>query len=169
MDLLSQKPFKIILPNKEPYSKGRQFGDFIFLTQTDTTLGFVSQDAKRLNSIKQRPSYKHFIKALPVLEQLKVYTRTPQIHKNRLRRAKKSTFVFPDGNSYRIVSDTSHHELLAKLGWAYTTSANLSGKEFDADFAKEAADVIVGFPVKKSDQKASRIFKLSRTAIRRIR
>jgi len=169
MDHSNPKPFKIILPSELPGSKEGHFGNLIFLTQTDTTMGFVSQDAMRLNKIKQRPPHKHFIRALPSLKSLNSYTRTPQMHKNRLRRATKSTFIFPDKNSYRIIRDTNHHDLLAKLGWAYTTSANLSGQAYNADFAKEAADVIVGFPVKKGDQKASRIFKLGRISLRRIR
>lgn len=44
----------------------------VFLTQTDTTIGFVSQNAEKLTRIKQRPPYKHYIKALNSLNTLKV-------------------------------------------------------------------------------------------------
>ena len=143
--------------------------EIVFLTQTDTTIGFVSQNAARLTEIKQRPPHKHYIKALPSLQKLKTFTRIPERHKNRVRRAKRSTFIFPDGHSYRIIRDTDHLQLIQKLGWAYTTSANISGKLYDREFAEDAADVIVKFPTKKSRKNASQIFKLNNIKIKRIR
>ena len=38
--------------------------DKVFLTQTDTTIGFVSQNADKLTAIKQRPPHKHYITAV---------------------------------------------------------------------------------------------------------
>ena len=84
----------------------------VFLTQTDTTIGFVSQNADRLTEIKQRPPHKHYIKALPSLQSLKTFTRVPERHKNRIRRAKRSTFIFPDGHSYRVIRETDHLQLI---------------------------------------------------------
>ena len=46
----------------------------VFLTQTDTTIGFVSQDAERLTHIKQRPPHKSYIKAVNSLQTLKTFT-----------------------------------------------------------------------------------------------
>jgi tRNA A37 threonylcarbamoyladenosine synthetase subunit TsaC/SUA5/YrdC len=66
--------------------------NLVFLTQTDTTIGFVSQNADRLSEIKQRPPHKHYIKAVDSLDTLKTFARVPQIHKNRVRRAKKNNF-----------------------------------------------------------------------------
>jgi len=141
----------------------------VFLTQTDTTIGFVSQNADRLTEIKQRPPHKHYIKALPSLQSLKTFTRVPERHKNRIRRAKRSTFIFPDGHSYRVIRETDHLQLIQKLGWAYTTSANISGRPYDKAFAEESADVIVKFPTQKGRQSASQIFKLNNISIKRIR
>ena len=143
--------------------------DLVFLTQTDTTMGFVSQSTKRLTQIKQRPPHKQFIKALPSLRSLKSFVRVPEKHKNRIRRAKRSTFVFPDGDSYRIVREKQHLSLIQKLGWAYTTSANLSGESFDESFAYDAADVIVKYPLHDEERNASRIFKLNNIRMKRIR
>ena len=132
-------------------------------------MGFVSRSAQRLTQIKQRPPHKHYIKALPSLRQLKSFVRVPEKYKNRVRRAERTTFVFPNGNSYRIIKNKHHLSLIQKLGWGYTTSANPSGKSFDLKFATDSADVIVGFPNDKKINGASSILKLNNTRIKRIR
>ena len=141
--------------------------NLVFLTQTDTTIGFVSQNAERLTQIKQRPPHKHYIKALPSLKALKSFTRVPNMHKNRVRRAKKTTFIMPNGHSYRVVQDKHHLLLLKRLGWAYTSSANLSGKAYVEDFAKDATDVVIT-PLKQKSS-ASNIYKLEKKHLKRIR
>jgi tRNA A37 threonylcarbamoyladenosine synthetase subunit TsaC/SUA5/YrdC len=141
--------------------------DKIFLTQTDTTIGFVSQNADKLTEIKQRPPHKHYIKAVNSLHTLKTFTRVPQTHKNRVRRARKTTFVMPNGHSYRVIQDKHHLLLLNRLKWAYTTSANLSNEEYNESFAREMADVIIE-PIKETNQ-ASQIYRLGKNTLRRIR
>ena len=141
--------------------------DLVFLTSTDTTVGFVSQDADRLTLIKQRPPHKHYIKAVDSLQTLKAHTRVPSFHKNRIRRSQKTTFIMPDGHSYRVVKAAAHLLLLSRLKWAYTTSANLSGKSYDEHFAQEAADVTV-LPL-KDDGRPSVILKLGTHTLKRIR
>jgi len=139
----------------------------VFLTQTDTTIGFVSQNAERLTNIKQRPPCKYYIKAVNSLETLKTFVRVPSIHKNRIRRTKKSTFIMPDGHSYRVIKDKHHLLLLNRLKWAYTTSANLSGHSYNEQFAREAADVVIT-PL-QIKEKPSTIYKLGKHTIQRIR
>jgi len=141
--------------------------NLVYLTQTDTTIGFVSQNADRLSEIKQRPPHKHYIKAVNSLDTLKTFARVPQIHKNRVRRAKKTTFIMPNGNSYRVIKDKHHILLLNRLKWAYTTSANLSGDAYDETFARKMADVIIE-PIKKT-AKPSSIYKLGQCTKKRIR
>jgi len=141
--------------------------DKIFLTQTDTTIGFVSQNAGRLTAVKQRSKHKHYIKAVDSLATLKHFTRIPDLYKKRVRRALKTTFIFPDGYSYRVIKDTHHLLLLNRLKWAYTTSANLSNMPYDPSFAIPAADVVVS-PLKES-QEASPIYRLGKYQIKRIR
>ncbi len=143
--------------------------DLVYLTQTDTTMGFVSQSEERLTQIKQRPPYKHYIKALPSLEVLTSFTRVPNTHKNTIRRARQTTFIFPDGNSYRIIRKKQHLSLVEKLGWAYTTSANLSGEKFDLGFATASADIIVGYPYPETKLAASSVLKLNNIRMKRIR
>jgi len=141
--------------------------DLVFLTQTDTTIGFVSQNADRLTKIKQRPPHKHYIKAVNSLHTLKNFTRIPSSQKNRVRRSSKTTFILPNGHSYRVIRDEHHLLLLDRLKWSYTTSANLSTKPYDEDFAKAAADVIIT-PLQNSKQ-ASDIFKIGNSSIRKVR
>ena len=73
----------------------------------------------------------------------------------------------PSGDSYRVVQDTHHNLLLNRLGWAYSTSANLSGKDYDEEFAYNNADVIVA-PLRSNGQ-ASSLFKLGKRKIQRLR
>jgi len=141
--------------------------DKVFLTQTDTTIGFVSQNAQKLDKIKQRPSHKSYIKAVNSLETLKSFTRVPKNHKNRLRRSKKTTFILPNKHSYRVIYDEHHLLLLNRLKWAYSTSANLSSYDYDEDFAKEKADIIIT-PLKKTNE-ASKIYILGKKKMQRIR
>ena len=139
----------------------------VFLTQTDTTIGFVSQNAERLTEIKERPPYKHYIKAVNSLGTLKSFVRIPAAHRNRVRRAAKTTFILPNGHSYRVVRERHHLLLLNRLTWAYTTSANLSGQPYDEDFAKEAADVVITPLYNKSE--ASKIYRVNNHTLKRIR
>ena len=139
----------------------------VFLTRTDTTIGFVSQNVEALTRIKQRPPHKHYIKAVDSLRTLCCFTRVPVKHKNRLRRAKRTTFIMPNGYSFRVIKEKHHLLLLKRLSWAYTTSANLSGYAYDEIFAHNAADVIV-MPLEGGDV-PSTIIKLGHHTIRRIR
>jgi len=141
--------------------------DKVFLTKTDTTIGFVSQNADKLTGIKQRPAHKHYIKAVNLLQTLQTFTRVPNKHKNRVRRAKLTTFVMPNGHSYRVVQDKHHLLLLDRLTWAYTTSANLSNRPYDETFTKEVADIIIE-PLDATHE-ASSIYKLGKNSLKRIR
>ena len=134
--------------------------ELVFLTQTDTTIGFVSQNADKLTQIKQRPPHKHYIKAVNSLQTLQTFTRVPQAHKKRVRRAKKTTFIMPNGDSLRVIRDKHHLLLLDRLKWAYTTSANLSSQAYDELFAREKADVVIE-PIKETKQ-ASKIYRLGK-------
>jgi len=141
----------------------------VYLTPTDTTMGFISQSAERLTQIKQRPPHKHYIKALPSLRSLTAQVRIPENYKNMIRRSTRSTFIFPDTHSYRVIRVQRHRALIEKLGWAYTTSANPSGGDFDKNFAERAADVLIAYPDVPGEKRASSIFKLNNITMRRYR
>ena len=139
----------------------------VYLTQTDTTIGFISQDADRLTAIKQRPPHKHYIKVVDSLTTLKAQTRIPTRYKNRVRRARKSTFILPNGASYRVIHDSRHLALISKLTWAYSTSANLSGHPYDEQWARSVADVVIELLTNKGTP--SKIYKINNRSIQKIR
>jgi len=139
--------------------------DLVYFIQTDTTVGFLSQNPFRLSQAKQRVEGKSYIKAVTSTRYL---PRVPQIHKNRIRRAKKTTFIYPNGESYRIV-DGKHRDFVAKFGWIYTTSANQSRKDFDLDYAIKNCDVIVEDQRGLSPKAASKLIKLYKRGFKRLR
>ena len=140
----------------------------IYLTQTDTTVGFLSQDFKKLNKIKNRNINKKVLIEVDSLKTLKTFTRVPKKFKKQVRRAKKITFIYPNGNSFRVVKDKRHLRFLQKFKWMYSTSANLSGEKFDKSWAKKQADIIVEDKRGLFEGEASKIYKI-RKKIKKIR
>jgi len=140
----------------------------LYLTPTDTTMGFVSQDSKKIDQAKNRLPNKHYIRVVNSLETLKIFTRIPQKHKNRVRRSKRTTFIFPQGESFRVVKDTKHNLLLDRVKWLYSSSANLSGAVYDEVYAKKESEAIVSFPNGNS-RKASKIYRLGHRTIKSVR
>jgi tRNA A37 threonylcarbamoyladenosine synthetase subunit TsaC/SUA5/YrdC len=136
----------------------------IFLTSSDTAIGFVSKDAKSLDNAKDRIPNKKYIQAIPDLKSIK--KRVPKKHRKLVRRAKKTTFVLDSNYSFRVVRNKRHNLLLKRLGWAYTTSANRSGLEYEYSYAYSKADIIV-YPLKNS--KPSTILRLGKSKLQRLR
>ncbi|MBL0721633.1 MAG: Sua5 YciO YrdC YwlC family protein [Sulfurovum sp.] len=141
----------------------------VFLTPTDTTIGFISKSSYSLDKVKKRLSDKEYITALSSLQKLKLLTRVPFKYKNMVRRANKTTFIFPNKRSYRLIKNVKHKNLIDKLDSPFTTSANLSGKEYQRVFAEESSDIIISFPISDRSHRASHIFKISSRNIKRIR
>ena len=141
----------------------------VILAQTDTTVGFLSQDASRLAHIKVRPSHKPFIQSFA---SLKDYTqrggRVPGKFKSRLRRAKSTTFIIRN-KAIRIVSKGEHHELLKPYGWLYSTSANPPGAPFERAFGEQHADIIVEDARGLFEGQASAIYKLNHQKLKQLR
>ncbi len=118
--------------------------DKIYLAQTDTTVGFLSSDDKKLSDIKQRPETQKILQELDSFTTLKNYVRVPNIHKKMVRNSKFTTFIYPNGDSFRVVNkDSKHHNFIEKFGSIYSTSANETKKKFDFNFAYNNADIIV--------------------------
>jgi len=140
----------------------------LFLTPTDTTIGFVSQDSSKIDRAKKRKPNKYYIRVVDSLKTLKSFTRVPIAHKNIVRRAKKTTFIMPNGLSFRVVKGTEHNLLLDRLHWIYSSSANLSGAEYYETYAKARAEVVVSFSKKRSG-KASTIYRLGQKNMKVIR
>ncbi len=141
----------------------------VYLAQTDTTVGFLSQNDKRLKEIKSRRDKKGFIVSVDSLQTLKTFTRVPQIHKKMLRRAKKITIVYPNNLAIRVVKDKEHLKFLKKLRWLYSTSSNPSGCGFKESFAREKSDVIVFDKFGFGEKNPSKIIKCGKITKRRLR
>ena len=141
----------------------------VYLVQTDTTVGFLSQDYKKLNKIKNRLIDKKNLIEVDSLKTLKNFTRVPNRFKKQVRRAKKTTFIYPNGNSFRVVKDKRHLEFLRKFKWMYSTSANLTGKSFDERWARDVADIVVENKEGFFEGEPSNIFKINNYQIKRIR
>ena len=67
----------------------------------------------------------------------------------------------------RVVQDCAHAKFLAHMGAMFSTSANLHGQKFDLAAAKEIADVIADESF--CEAAPSKIFKISKSAIKKIR
>ncbi len=142
--------------------------DLIYLVQTDTIAGFLSQNENKLREIKARALKKPFLINVSDLETLKEFSRVPKRFRRRVRRAKKSTFVYKN-SAIRVVFDGYFHNFLKKFGWLYSTSANRSGERFDINFAFQSADIIVEDKRGFSASSPSCIYKISNNRIKKLR
>jgi tRNA A37 threonylcarbamoyladenosine synthetase subunit TsaC/SUA5/YrdC len=136
----------------------------VFLTSTDTTIGFISKDKKSLDFAKSRTPNKKYIKAIPDLKSIE--KRVPKRFKKMVRRAKRSTFILDSNYSFRVIRDKKHKLLLDRLKWAYTTSANRSGEDFNLNYALKNCDIVV-YPLKGGN--ASKIYRINKRRVKRIR
>ena len=114
----------------------------VYLVQTDTTVGFLSSDQKELHAIKARSSSQKFLCSLSSFKELKHRVRVPTHHKNRVRRLTKTSFIYKNLDSYRVVTSGEHHTFLKNNGAMYSTSANAQGKSFDQHYCEMKVDVI---------------------------
>ncbi|WP_139453915.1 Sua5 YciO YrdC YwlC family protein [Campylobacter armoricus] len=133
----------------------------IYLAQTDTTAGLLSKDLKALNTLKKRPLNQDCLITTAKFSELKKLTRVPNKFKNTIRKAKKTTFLYPNAKAIRVVKNCKHEEFLKQFDWLYSTSANIHGKKFDLNWAIQNVDEIVD--EKFFESGASKIFKLRGT------
>ncbi len=140
----------------------------MILAQTDTTVGFLSQDPHKLASIKKRDKTKPFLKNIFSLKTLKESLRIPKNRKKEVRRAKKMTFVVKN-RAFRIASFPVESTVFRRLKWCYSTSANRANEKFDPLYANEKADIIIQNPIGLFESKASKIIKINATKKVRLR
>ena len=156
----------------------------IFLAQSDTTAGFLCANAKKLNAIKKREPNQKILLALSDFRELKSRFRIPPFAKKMVRNAKKTSFILPNGNSFRVIvesktldfkldsntdSSKAHREFLSHFGGLYSTSANESGKEFNLAWALQNADIIVLDSRGIFEATPSKIYKLGKNKAKILR
>ena len=143
--------------------------NLVFLVQTDTTVGLLSKEKKRLSLIKQRDIKQPFLKSIATFCKLKKETRVPKRFKKFVRRKKKTTFIYPNLKAIRVVQDAPHQSFLKRFGWMYSTSANKTGCEFDFGYIKDRVDIILFEADEFRADSASSIIKIGKKSIRRLR
>ncbi|MGG7074416.1 Sua5 YciO YrdC YwlC family protein [Campylobacter sp. 9BO] len=139
----------------------------IYLTQTDTTAGFLSKDLSEINAIKSRPLDKPCLITTAKFSELNKLVRVPNRYKNFIRRAKKTTFLYPNKTAVRVVKNCNHEKFLSNFDWFYSTSANLHGLKFDENWAKSVADVVIDSEF--FEGKSSKMYKISHRKLLKIR
>lgn len=103
----------------------------IYLVQTDTTVGFSSFDDEKLSNIKQRDNKQKILKTIDSFTTLNSFVRVPKKFRRIVRNSKKTTFIYPNLNSFRVISkDELFHDFIKKFKVLSSTSANYTKKEF---------------------------------------
>ncbi len=141
----------------------------VILTQTDTTVGFISQDEQKLQEIKSRKPSKPFIK---VYKNFKILLdsrqRVPNKFKNTIRRSNKTTFIVKN-RAFRVAKNSLDSQILRDSLWHYSTSANEAGKNFNRGFCEKKADIIVENNDGLQENNSSSLYKINHVKRMRIR
>jgi len=161
--------FKTILTKKVETSQDNLLTKKVFLVQTDTTVGFLSQNAMQLAQIKKRSNEKPFVQVCASFKTLKKLARVPNRYKNRIRRGKKETFVYTNNKAIRVVKDREHARFVKPFEWFYSTSANENSLSYEKEFAQVKSDIIMETSKGLFEGESSSIYRLSKTKITRLR
>lgn len=144
--------------------------NLIYLVQTDTTVGFSSSSDEKLSLLKQRPQTKKILNTVDSFFTLNKNTRVPKKFRKKVRNSKKTTFIYPNGHSFRVVDKNSDfYNFIHKFGVLYSTSANKTTEKFERDFAQNGAEIIVEDKRGFYETKASTIIKLSKKQSLKLR
>ncbi|WP_321315164.1 Sua5 YciO YrdC YwlC family protein [Halarcobacter sp.] len=142
----------------------------VYLVQTDTTVGFSSADDEKLSIIKQRPLSQKILQTVDSFSTLNKNARVPKSHRKRVRYSNKTTFIYPNLKSFRVIKeDIPFKDFILKFGSQFSTSANLTGNKFDKDFAYENSDILVLTKDGYSENISSSIYKLGKNRLKKIR
>lgn len=164
----------------------------LFLAQTDTTAGFLSKSQAEINKAKNRALNTPCILTMAYFSELLHFVRVPKVHKNLVRKARKTSFVyansrnssdkalnlnaknsqdFKGGLACRVVKDSPHSEFLAKNGAFFSSSANAHGEDFSPQKALEIAAKHKAIIIDKKLflAPASALIRLSKTRKKKLR
>jgi tRNA A37 threonylcarbamoyladenosine synthetase subunit TsaC/SUA5/YrdC len=140
------------------------------LTQTDTTVGFLSSDDKKLCGAKQRDPKQKILQVVSNYKTLNKLVRVPKKHKKFIRRAKTTTIIYPNQLAFRVVSkNSSHQNFLQKFNVMYSTSANKTKNIFNEEYAINNSGIIVYSKENFVEKQASSIYKINQQKIKKIR
>ena len=112
--------------------------NLVYLVQTDTTVGFCSANYKKLNSIKNRVENQKVLATIDSFKTLQKYTRVPKKYRKLVRNTKKTTFIYPNQDSFRVIDKNSnYHNFIKKFSLLYSSSANKTKEKFSYKYAKK--------------------------------
>lgn len=141
----------------------------VILMQTDTTVGFVSQDGESLKIIKERPQSKPFLIVCKNFKTLKALNyRVPSQRRRAIRRATKTTFIVKN-LAFRVAADFQNSQLLRNINWNFSTSANERSKHFNREFCEEKSDIIIEDKNSLYEGLSSKLYKINNTKQVRLR
>ena len=140
----------------------RRRDTWIYLAQTDTTVGFLSKDPTMLAKAKNRHSSQPFLRCVNRLYKQKRLARTPKKYRTLVRRSHKTTFLYPNKEAIRVVSRGRHAHFLAKFDFLYSSSANAHQSPYEASYAYQQADILIEDNLGHHDTPPSPIIKLGR-------
>jgi len=93
----------------------------------------------------------------------------PKAHKNRIRRSKQTTFIYPHKIAIRLVQNDLHLRFLRYFGILYSTSANPTKQPFNDKWAKAHCDIAVYDKRGLKECTPSRIYKINHKRIQKKR
>jgi len=141
----------------------------VILAQTDTTVGFLSQDKTKLFEIKSRDNSKPFLKVYKNFKEfLQDSKRVPKSRKKLVRNAKKTTFIV-NNQAFRISPISLNSQVFNNYNWNYSTSANESSKNFDRVFCESKADIIIENCDGLHEKTSSSLLKINDSKVRKLR
>lgn len=142
----------------------------VYLVQTDTTVGFSSSNNEKLAEIKKRPISQKILRTVDSLQTLKKNTRVPNKYKKMVRKSKNTTFIYPNGESFRLINRSSHfYDFIKKFNILYSSSANETKKVFDYEYTYNASDIVVMDKNGFFESIPSRLYKVSKKRLKRLR
>jgi tRNA A37 threonylcarbamoyladenosine synthetase subunit TsaC/SUA5/YrdC len=141
----------------------------LFLTQTDTTVGFLSRDIKKLSDAKNRDINQPFLICVDSYKKLNQLTQVPKKYRKLIRNSSKSSFLYPNKKAVRVVKDIYHSRFLKEFDFLYSSSANRNREKFDLLYAKSKADIIIEDERGLYESEASNIFKLGKKRVQKLR
>jgi len=143
---------------------------YVYLVQTDTTVGFLSSNDEKLALLKKRDTKQKMLQVVDSFKTLKQFTRVPKQYRKKVRNSKITTFIYPNGLGFRVIQrDSKHQSFIKKFGCLYSTSANITKNNFDKQFALDMSDIIVYGEDNFTEKLSSKIYKIDKQKIKKIR
>lgn len=142
----------------------------LFFAQTDTTAGFLSTNPNEILAAKKIPKSRPILQEVDKIARIREISRIPKCISPMIRRAQKTTFIFPNTRSFRLISESSlHFNVISRFKILFSSSANITGGEFSEDYALKNASVVIKDERGFAKRAPSRIFRVKKDKLKRIR